>query len=360
MVDIVRPETGERRCAIEQRGHPANEETAARREQALCGAGATIVQAEGAVLSRILDVRHRLWPEGLSRLALDRRDAAERKMAWSCDHQRRVALVQDGEWLASAKRYRLAGVLDERPVAICGIGSVFAEPMHRGHGHAWALVDALLTEARDEGADLALLFGHADSSWIRRPGFQAIPITEVELTVAQSPRHGAPMMLVRGGEERDLAAIAEMGRLRAAPFRFHLDRDVDAVRHAIARKRLRAGLAAPGAHQLAFFIAEEGITAAAYVVLSIAGDTWTLEECGDRDASGARVGALLQALIAREPRERRPSIRGWLPLGFSPPQISVVSADPSSCTLHVCALGPTTVREPLSGTDILFWHSDVL
>jgi hypothetical protein len=30
-------------------------------------------------------------------------------------------------------------------------------------------------------------------------------------------------------------------------------------------------------------IAEEGITAAAYVVVSIADGTWTIEECGDRD-----------------------------------------------------------------------------
>ncbi len=46
-------------------------------------------------------------------------------------------------------------------------------------------------------------------------------------------------------------------------------------------------------------IAEEGITAAAYVVVSIVGGTWTIEECGDRDPSGARVGATLQALINR-------------------------------------------------------------
>ena len=33
-----------------------------------------------------------------------------------------------------------------------------------------------------------------------------------------------------------------------------------------------------------------------YVVISVVGETWTIEDCGDRDASGARVGALLQAL----------------------------------------------------------------
>src|SRR5206468_10676186 len=37
-----------------------------------------------------------------------------------------------------------------------------------------------------------------------------------------------------------------------------------------------------------------------------------LEECGDRDPSGARMGAILQVLIARNPAERRPAITAWL------------------------------------------------
>ena len=143
--------------------------------------------------------------------------------------------------------------------------------------------------------------------------------------MAEPPRRGAPMTMIRGGEERDLQAIVAMGQVRARDVRFHLDRDVDFVQHAITRKRLLAGLGAPGARELHFFIAEEGITAAAYVVISIAGSNWTIEECGDRDPSGARVGAMLQALVAREPVERRPSIRAWLPPAFVPPQVTIVT-----------------------------------
>jgi len=55
------------------------------------------------------------------------------------------------------------------------------------------------------------------------------------------------------------------------------------------------------------------LRAAADVILALIGDTWTLEECGDPHPSGAAVGAHLQASIAREPSERRPTIRGWLP-----------------------------------------------
>jgi hypothetical protein len=207
---------------------------------------------------------------------------------------------------------------------------------------------------------MALLFSDVGAHYAAATGFETVPTIEAELGVAESPRHGAPMTLIRGGEERDLAAIVAMGRLRASPFRFHLDRDVDFVHHAITKKRLLAGLGAGGARQLHFFIAEEGITAAAYVVISIVGGTWTIEECGDRDPSGARVGAILQALIAREPVERRPTIRAWLPRGFVPPQVTIVSAKPSTEVMMVRSLGMTEVHPRLSGDDVLYWRSDIL
>jgi hypothetical protein len=174
---------------------------------------------------------------------------------------------------------------------------------------------------------VALLFSDMGPAWGVRNGFEIIPMTEVELRVTESLRHGAPMTLIRGGEERDVAAIAAMGRVRAGAFRFHLDRDVEFVQHALTSKRLLAGLGTPGVRQVHFFIAEEGITAAAYVVLSVVGDTWAIEECGDRDPCGACVGAILQALIAREPVERQPLIRGWLPGGFVPPQVTIRGGD---------------------------------
>src|SRR5438093_1394697 len=192
-----------------------------------------------------------------------------------------------------------------------------------------------------------------------RDGFDVIPTTEVELTVAESSRHGAPMTMVRGGEERDLAAVVAMGQVRADPFRFHLDRDVDLVQYAITKKRLLAGLGRAGARQLHFFIAEEGTTAAAYVVISVVGKIWTLEECGDRDSSGARVGALLQALIAREPIERRPTLIGWLPPDFLPPQVTIVSSTPSTAIMMVRMLGDGATVPTISSEDVLYWRNDV-
>jgi GNAT superfamily N-acetyltransferase len=313
------------------------------------------------MLDRVLDATSLMPRAGLSRRSSGTYHAARMKTSWGRLHQRRFALAEGEDMLASAERYDLSGTLDGRAVHVCGIGSVFTEPSHRGHGHAGRLVEALLHGAEREDAAVALLFPHPDNDDDVRDGFQPLPLTELSLGVTESSRHGAPMTTVRSGEERDLAAIAAMGRVRAGPFRFHLDRDVDFLQYVITTRRLLAGLGPENDRKLQFFIAEEGITAAAYVIISVVGDTsWTIEECGDRDASGARVGAILQALIAREPAERRPAIHAWLPPNFLPPQITIASAKPSTETVWIRMLGSTAEAPLLSGDDVLFWRNDIL
>jgi GNAT superfamily N-acetyltransferase len=318
-----------------------------------------VVPAEGDVLEQSLQSTWTAFTDGLSRPAYGRLEAASLKTAWGRRHQHRFALVTGTELLATATRYNFTAVLDQRTLSICGIGAVFTEPERRGEGHAGALVARLIDEAAREGAELALLFSDRCSSWCARSGFEVIPTTQVAITVNESPRYGAPMTLVRGGEERDLAAIVTMGRVRAEPFRFHLDRDADRIQHAITRKRLQAGLGPAGARELHFFIAEEGITAAAYVVITVAANTWTIEECGDRDPSGARVGAILQALIAREAAERRPSIRGWLPPGFAPPQLTITAVAPSAEVLMVRSLTSRPLPTQLTPDTVLYWRTDL-
>ena len=318
-----------------------------------------VISAEGSILERILDTAHSLSPEGLSRPAYAKFYAAQTKTAWGCCHQQRLALVEGDHVLASAAQYDLAAVLDQRPVRVRGIGSVLSDRADCDSRHAQALISRIVEQATRDGAALAFLFLGRCAPLGQPNGFEAIATTEVELTVVESTRHGAPMTLIRGGEERDLAAIVAMGQVRASPFRFHLDRDVDFVHHAIMKKRLLAGFGTAGARQLHFFIAEEGITAAAYVVISIVGDMWTIEECGDRDPSGARVGAILQALIARQPVERRPTIRGRLPAGFVPAQVTIVSAKPSVPVMMVRTLGSTVLQPRLSSEDVLYWQSDI-
>jgi hypothetical protein len=320
----------------------------------------TVLRAEGAVLDRVLDAMYPASHLGLRREAFTTFDAALRKTAWARGHLRRYALIRGVDILASAQQYDLSGTLGEQALRICAIGALWSDPAHGDVLHARVLVERLVDDATRDGADLAMVCASPASTTPMLDGFEVVPTHDIELKVAESSRYGAPMTLVRGGEDRDLAAIVAMGQARASRYRFHLERDADLVKYAITKKRLLAGLGASGSRQLVFVIAEEGITAAAYAVISIVNGSWTIEECGDRDASGARVGAILQALIAREPVERRPVIRGWLPPGFVPPQVTIVSTQPAAELLLARPLTVTVDRLALFSDDVLYWRSDVL
>ena len=321
---------------------------------------AILVTAEGSILDRILEETYTIWHEGLTPRAYGRFYAAQLATPWGRTHLRRFALVDGEDVLASAKLYRLDAILDGEPIQVAGIGAVFTSASARRRGAASELVERLLERAAADGAGLALLFSEIGPGFYARLGFEAIPIADRQLRVTESTRYGAPMTMVRAGDDRDLADIVAQGRIRSEPYRFHLSRDRDQVHFAIAKKRLLAGFDVAGARALHFFIAEEGASAVAYVVISVAGHEWTLEEAGDRDPTGARAGAILQALIAREPAERRPSIKAWLPDGFLPPQVTVIGEKPSAEVMMIRALTPSARSAPaLRVEDVMYWRADL-
>jgi Acetyltransferase (GNAT) domain len=319
---------------------------------------ATHVVATGDLLERCLSGRWNGSDRALTLSAYRRGHLAQMRTGWGRLLQRTSALLDGDVLLASAEHYDLSAILRGRSIRVCGIGSVWTDPSTGGSDVAYELVEAITGAAAEDGAQMALLWGPYASSRSTET-FSTLPVHDLTLAVAEPARYGAPMTMVRGGEERDLEAIVSMGRTRAEGFAFHLDRDVEFLRYVLTTKRLLAGLGAAHARQLHFFIAEEGVTAAAYVVISVVGRTWTLEECGDRDPTGARVGALLQALVAREPAEHRPTIRAWLPPGFLPPQVTIASSDPASTVVRVRMLG-TTPDPHLTSGDVLYWRSDIL
>lgn len=315
---------------------------------------------EGPILDRLLDATYEIWHDGLTRPAYGRLYLAQQRTPWGRDHLRRLALVEGDTLLASAKVYTFDAALDGTPIRVAGLGAVVTQPEARGRGAARDLVERILARETGQGADLALLFSEIGPDYYARLGFETIATTDRELRVAQSERYGAPMTMVRGGDERDMADIALMEHTRAEGRRFHLHRDRDLIHFSIARTRLAAGLGPAGARAAQFFIAEEGASAVAYVVIGVKGSAWTLEAAGDRDPTGARVGAILQVLIARDPAERRPTITGWLPAGFLPPQVTIIGERPSA---EVMMIKPLTARgtpsSPLTEADLLYWHGDL-
>lgn len=315
-----------------------------------------LVVAQKELRERILDFTYPIWNEGLSRTAYGQWNEAQLRAPWGRDHLQRLALVDEhGELLASAKRYRFDVRIDGRDAVMAGIGAVFTPPDRRGRGHATTLLNEILERERASGAALAGLFSEIGAGFYERLGFRALPSREV--TVQVRVKGGAPAMLVRAGDERDLPALSAMHDVRSAGARFALRRDPSLVHAAIARKRMLAGLGPSGLRHVEFFVVEEGASAVAYVLLSVNANGWTIEEAGDRDPAAARLGAMLQVLVAREPSHGHPLIRAWWPASFPvPPQIQLGD---QAAPHEVFMLKPLdAVDMPTDPADVFYWHAD--
>jgi GNAT superfamily N-acetyltransferase len=315
-----------------------------------------MVVAEGDLLERILRSTFPVWHEGLTRRAYSQWNAAQLRTPWGRERLARFALLDEhDDCLASAKRYRHDVTVDGRDGWMCGIGAVFTPPERRGKGHAGTLIRLMLDEARSEGALVAGLFSEIGAPYYERLGFSTVPMDEV--TVGVVGKDGAPAMLVRAGVEADYAAICALHAARASGAGFALRRDPRALHYALSKKRLFAGLSPPGTRQFEFFVAEEGATAVAYVVFSQNQHGWTLEEAGDRDPAGARLGGMLQVLVAREPSHRLPVIRTWWPAAFPvPPQLRLSGRTDPKDVFMLLALAD--VRLPSRADEVFYWRSD--
>ncbi len=320
----------------------------------------TIVPAEGAILDEILSATYDIWHDGLSRDAYPRYYKGQLATPWARANLRRWALVDGAEPLASLKTYSFDAVLERRSIRAIGYGAVFTQPRHRGHGYGRALLREMLQRAAADGYDAALLFSEIDAAYYERLGFAAVPTVDLTLRVREDARRGAPATLVRVGDDRDLAEMASMSETRAEPFRLRLRRTRELVQYGVVKKRLLAGLSPAGERGVQFFVAEEGGGAVAYVVLSTRGSMWMVEDAGDRDPAGARLGAIMQALIARDPAERRPAIVAWLPDNLRPPQIEIVDEQAARDVMMIKPLTEKgTPSAPLARADVAYWRADL-
>ena len=313
-----------------------------------------LVNATGVLLDQVLDQSFLVWNEGLTREAYGRWHRAQMQLPWAKRGVERVALVSGGRLLSSAKRYWLRARLDDRDLLVIGIGALFTPAAERGRGHATTIVNSIADEARRDGAAFVMLFSEIGTAFYERLSFQPVALDEVR--VETQLQGGAPEMLVRSGHESDLPALARMHEVRSAAARFALRRDTGQLQFALARKRLLAGLGPSGLRQVEFHVVEEGAGAVAYAIFAVDQNGWTLSEAGDRDPAGARLGGLLQVLLAREPAQRPPVIRAWWPRMFPvPPQLRLTERGDARDVLMMRPLGD--LRVP-TADEIFYWRSD--
>jgi predicted N-acetyltransferase YhbS len=316
-----------------------------------------LVPAAGEYLEQILDDTFPLWNDGLSRERYAQFWEAQRRTPWGSTHLDRVALLENGRVISSAKRYDLSARIEGRIRRVLGIGAVFTPPEKRGRGAAGRLLEAILETAEAEGYEYAMLFSEIDPAFYQRLDFVPIPVVESRLEVTL--KGGAPAMLVRAGDERDLPSVAEMSARRAEGARFALDRSEDWIRYGLAKRRLLAGLGPAGMRELEFLVTEEGHQAVAYIVTSVHRGRWFIEDAGDRDPSGARLGAMLQVMLARTPHLPPPQIDAWLPHDFTPPQVTRVDTHATPETLMIRPLKDRTLPlPPLDGNHVVYWRLD--
>ena len=317
-----------------------------------------LIPAEGAVLEQILHESHEIWSDGLTPKAYGRFNAAQMRTAWGSQHLVRLALVDDdGELLSSAKRYDFTARLDGEEISVVGIGAVFTPASARRQGNARLIVEAITAAAKSEGVHLALLFSEIDPDYYRDMGFVAIQRPELVIRTKEKP--GAPMILVRAGEERDIPAVAELARTMTRGHRFALIPSDDFLRFSLSKKRLLAAFLPPNLLSIEFFIVEEGAGAVAFAILTVTTDDVILEMCGDRDPAGARLGALLQVLRARTPTEKAQGITCFLPPGWLPPQIEIESSGAVREVMMVKPLTDGVLTTPLREKEVLYWHGDL-
>jgi len=315
-----------------------------------------IEELDDAALEQVLDETWPIWGDGLSRKAYGQWNLAQTRTPWGREHLQRVGLVEGGAVVASAKRYLFDAVLDGQPVRVLGIGAVFTSEAHRGQGLAAHLLQQMMADGRDRGCALALLFSEIGSAYYERMGFTVVPREIVTITVPRT-RRGAPGTMVRALEPGDLKEVASISSTYAAGAGFALTRTPDLIEFMITRRRLRAGLGPAGLRQVEAFVAEEGYRAAAYIIVSRGPEGTVLEECGDRDPRGSRIGALLEALMERDPSNPDRTLQAWLPPGLHPPQLPFSNPSPAREVMMLAQISPSP--HPRVSPSARYWSTDV-
>ena len=317
-------------------------------------------RADDSLVERIINDTYPIWNEGLSLDGYRRWNNLQTRTAWGKEHLWRVALVEGHELQASAKWYDLECQFNGSMFRVLGIGAVFTPESQRGRGRAPELITRMMARAEQEGYQAALLFSEIGAPYYEQMGFTVIPRETLTLDV-HFPRQGPPATLVRVGEDLDLKYLAEFHTILS----FGLVRTPDLIKFNVVKRRIRAASSPIGSRVVEFFVSEEGHRPVAYVLLSRGPSgnladgpevIW-LDACGDRDPSGARVGAMLQVLRARTLGEAWPTFCSWLPDGWLPPQLKIVERAPAEDIMMIRPLGKN-VLSPMSSKDVVWWHAD--
>ncbi len=242
--------------------------------------------------------------------------------SWGREHSRYLVGADDTGRPVSALRIdSLAGRLDDRPVRIAEMGALFTVPEARGRGHASALLDQALEEARRAGHDLAMLVSSITQSLYGRAGFGPLPASETACRTAMpAPWPKEPAWLragddpldriagLRRGGEDDLAAIAAIHAQETAQQRLRIERDPAAWEFALMKAGMPRGR---GRDEDRFWVIERGGRVQAYVLLQAEPPTLRWREHGALPDARDLLADLFWCALSLARRRRLDRIEGW-------------------------------------------------
>jgi N-acetylglutamate synthase-like GNAT family acetyltransferase len=126
-------------------------------------------------LNAILMESHALWGKGFAKEDYLKYHLLLRKRPWSKDHYRHLVLEDRVKRpVCACKVFGMNAVVNNKPIRIAQIGSVFTPNKKRSKGMATELINRLIIQLRQEGFSLALLFSTTSPEIFARQGFQEI------------------------------------------------------------------------------------------------------------------------------------------------------------------------------------------
>ena len=311
------------------------------------------VTADALLIERIHDGTFTVWSEGLARADYSRWQQAQLESPWGLAHLRRVALVDNGTLLASAKRYDFTADIGGERSTVLGIGAVFTPPAERGRGHARRLIDAMVEEAASRGCRAALLFSEIGPEYYARLGFDVMPRDELAF---ECPVETDGSLWARPGRAADLPAMAALSAASRTPSTFALHRTPDLVEFGLIRRRTLAALSAPNRLVVEWLVVEDAGRMTAFLVATRRPRGIVIEDCGDVDPAGAQVAALVGSLVAL-PSFHPPVVHGWLPEPFRGWTTPALWHEVTGNVMMIRPIGG--LAAPRIGGPVTFWNLDL-
>jgi GNAT superfamily N-acetyltransferase len=271
--------------------------------------------ARGDQLDAVYRESHVLWGSGLT--LGDYRGLWDdvSRTAWGGRYAGFYVWVDDrGVVLSSVKLYRPRLRLHGQTFRATVIGALFTPRAVRGRGHASSLVRAVLSQARDRGDRLALLFSDIGTRFYSALGFRVLPAEEDWGTLPHAPA-APPEGSLRPFSDADAEAVHRAHHDFCSSRPLAMLRDAEHWHFLDVRSRRFFDRLQDGRVRQRQQVAQVGGRFAGYLVALEGRRDWGVREVGAPGGDPRAMAEILRLGAARARREGLRAFYGWLPPG---------------------------------------------